>query len=58
MAMGWSTDAPGLSDREARIGFLVLEDEVIRLCWLVCIQPFEKKEFDVYEDYEIVETQI
>ena len=46
------------ADREAKIGFLVREDEEIKLCWLVCIQPFEKKEFDIYEDYEITECPI
>ena len=36
----------------------MLEDSEIKLCWLICIQPFEKKEFDIYEDYEIQESTI
>ena len=42
------------ADREAKIGFLALNnDNDVDLCWLVCVQPFEKKEFNSYEDFEI-----
>ena len=47
------------ADREAKIGFLTLNnDEDVDLCWLISKQPFEKKEFDTYEDFEIQDTTI
>ena len=47
------------ADREAKIGFLTLNsDGDVDLCWLICKQPFEKKEFDSYEDFEIQDTPI
>ena len=46
------------ADREAKIGFLCLEGENIKLCWLICKQPFEKKLINDLIDFEIVEREI
>lgn len=47
-------------DREAKIGFLAMdhERESIKLCWLRCHQPFEKKKINDLVDYAIDETYI
>ena len=46
------------ADREAKIGFLAMEEDYVKLCWLVCVQPFEKKKFNGYEDFRIESTII
>ena len=34
------------SDREAKIGMLCLEGNLVRLCWLVCRQPYKKRKME------------
>ena len=46
------------ADREAKIGFLAMEEDYVKLCWLVCVQPFEKKKQNSYEDFSILSTII
>jgi hypothetical protein len=48
------------ASREAKIGFLAKdsEGENIKLCWLTCHQPFEKKTIIDLVDYTIADTNI
>ena len=34
------------AEREAKIGMLCLEDGYVRLCWIVCSQPYRKRSDD------------
>ena len=47
-------------DREAKVGFLAMDNdrERIKLCWLRCHQPFEKKLINDLVDYSIEEIDI
>ena len=46
------------SSREAKIGYLALEFNFVKLCWFICRQPFEKKLQSKFNDYEIKEVEI
>lgn len=41
------------ADRESRIAMLCLEEDKVRLCWLVCKQPFKKRDFNELDHVEL-----
>ena len=47
------------ADRQVKLGFLAIENEnEVKLCWLECKKPFEKKDPTSYDDFDMIDIPI